>query len=97
MSTMISEVYEAFRAANVPDQKARAAAEAVANLEPLPIQYADYTVWQHNSLQGETLEKLIAYWQQQLAGSGFVLDLPTDRPRPPIQNGKGQVCPAEQN
>jgi hypothetical protein len=48
----------------------------------LPIQYADYAVWQRNWLQGEVLEQQLAYWKHQLDGAPPVLLLPTDRPRP---------------
>lgn len=54
-------------------------------LEELPIQYADYAVWQHEWLQGEVLEEQLSYWKQHLAGAPAVLELPTDRPRPPVQ------------
>ena len=50
-------------------------------LPDLPIQYADFTCWEHEQLQGVTREKLLAYWKQQLAGLA-PLELPTDRPRP---------------
>ena len=50
-------------------------------LEELPVQYADYAVWQQNELQDERQARLLQYWQQQLAGLA-VLELPTDRARP---------------
>jgi amino acid adenylation domain-containing protein len=58
---------------------------------PLPellVQYADYAVWQRAWLQGEELERQLAYWRSQLAGLG-VLELPTDRPRPTVQSFRG--------
>ena len=55
-------------------------------LAPLPIQYADYAVWQRSWLQGEVLERQLAYWKAKLAGAPTVLDLPLDRPRPPVQD-----------
>lgn len=55
-------------------------------LPPLPIQYADYTVWQRQHLQGQTLEHLLDYWQQKLQGVPTLFELPTDHPRPPIQS-----------
>jgi amino acid adenylation domain-containing protein len=58
-------------------------------LEPLPIQYADYAVWQIDGLTGEALERKLAYWKRQLAGPLPVLELPTDHPRPPTQTYNG--------
>ncbi|MEI7382526.1 condensation domain-containing protein, partial [Pectobacterium versatile] len=40
-----------------------------APLPPLPVQYADYAVWQRQSLQGETLDGLRDYWRHQLEGA----------------------------
>ena len=62
-----------------------------AELPELPIQYADYAVWQRNWLQGEVLEKQLAYWRTQLDGAPPVLSLPTDRPRPAVQMFRGAV------
>lgn len=50
-------------------------------LPELPIQYADYAVWQREWLQGSVLEKQLAFWKAQLKDVP-VLDRPTDRPRP---------------
>jgi len=50
-------------------------------LEPLPIQYADYTHWQRQWLTGEVLENKLNYWRKQLADSPPLLDLPKDFPR----------------
>lgn len=58
------------------------------SLPELPIQYADFAVWQREWLQGDVLEKQVEYWRQQLANL-LVLDLPTDRPRPSIQSYRG--------
>jgi amino acid adenylation domain-containing protein len=58
-------------------------------LAELPIQYADYAQWQRAWLQGEALDRQIAYWKQHLAGAPRALDLPTDRPRPPVQTHRG--------
>ncbi|HEU5367284.1 MAG TPA: amino acid adenylation domain-containing protein, partial [Ktedonobacterales bacterium] len=55
----------------------------------LPIQYADYAIWQRERLQNEQMQRLLTYWKQQLAGAPAVLDLPTDHPRPSIQTFKG--------
>ncbi|HEU5378228.1 MAG TPA: amino acid adenylation domain-containing protein [Ktedonobacteraceae bacterium] len=58
-------------------------------LPPLPIQYADYALWQRARLQGETLRRHLAYWKKQLADLPPVLQLPLDRPRPPMQSFRG--------
>ncbi|MFN6441574.1 MAG: amino acid adenylation domain-containing protein [Nostoc sp. DedSLP01] len=60
-------------------------------LPELPIQYADFAVWQRQWLTGEVLERQLAYWQKQLTGVSGVLELPTDRPRPPVQTFRGGV------
>lgn len=60
-------------------------------LLPLPIQYADYAVWQREYLQGQVLERQITYWKEQLAGAPTLLNLPTDRPRPKVQSGRGAI------
>ncbi len=60
-------------------------------LPALPIQYADFAVWQRQQLQGEVLAEQIQYWKTQLAGAPAVLNLPTDRPRPPVQTMRGAV------
>src|SRR5260221_37863 len=58
-------------------------------LPELPIQYRDFALWQRQHLQGEVLESHLSYWRQQLAGQLPVLELPTDRPRPPVQTYRG--------
>jgi amino acid adenylation domain-containing protein len=57
-------------------------------LPELPIQYADFAVWQRAWLQGEFLAKELAYWKQQLANIP-ALRLPTDRARPIVQSFQG--------
>ncbi|HEX3551675.1 MAG TPA: condensation domain-containing protein, partial [Thermoanaerobaculia bacterium] len=57
-------------------------------LPELAIQYADFALWQRLWLQGEVLEREIAYWRQRLAGV-VPLELPTDRPRPAVQTSRG--------
>ncbi len=52
-----------------------------APLEALPVQYADYAVWQRSWLAGETLEAQLGYWKERLAGAPPLLEIPTDRPR----------------
>jgi hypothetical protein len=51
----------------------------------LPIQYADYAAWQHQSLQGGILEAQLGYWREQLRGELSALALPLDHPRPAVQ------------
>ena len=67
--------------------------QAFSNSQPsplpdLPIQYADYAVWQREWLKGEELERQISYWKKQLEEIS-PLQLPTDRPRPPVQTHRG--------
>ncbi|MGB3204148.1 MAG: condensation domain-containing protein, partial [Crinalium sp.] len=57
-------------------------------LPELPIQYADFAVWQRQYLQGEELNKQLTYWKQQLSGALPVLELPTDI-RPTVPTFKG--------
>ena len=59
-------------------------------LPPLPVQYADFAVWQREWLTGEVLDGQLAYWRGQLAGLP-VLDLPADRPRPPVRSTAGAL------
>jgi len=56
-----------------------------AALPPLELQYTDFIRWQSELLASAEGERLWAYWKKQLAGPLPVLELPTDRPRPPIQ------------
>ena len=58
-------------------------------LANLPVQYADFAVWQRNWLSGEILESQLSYWKKQLKGAPAVLNLPTDRPRPARQSYRG--------
>ncbi len=51
-------------------------------LKELPLRYTDFAVWQRGLLQGETLERELAYWRRQLGGQLPDLELPLDRPRP---------------
>ncbi|HEU0299474.1 MAG TPA: amino acid adenylation domain-containing protein, partial [Longimicrobium sp.] len=60
-------------------------------LPPLPVQYADYALWQREHLAGETLAKQLAFWRGALAGAPPALELPTDRPRPPAERHRGRV------
>ncbi|WP_373528143.1 amino acid adenylation domain-containing protein [Nostoc sp.] len=58
-------------------------------LAPLPIQYADFAIWQRQWLQGDVLQSQLSYWQQQLASSPALSSLPTDRPRGAVQTYHG--------
>ena len=62
-------------------------------LPELEIQYADYSVWQRQWLQGEVLERQMNYWRTRLADAPEALELPTDRPRPARVNFAGATVP----
>lgn len=64
-------------------------------LEPLPIQYADYALWQRSWMEAGERERQLAYWRQQLGGEQPVLELPTDRPRPSVQSPAGDSLQVE--
>ncbi|HEY0604611.1 MAG TPA: amino acid adenylation domain-containing protein, partial [Herpetosiphonaceae bacterium] len=57
-------------------------------LPPLPVQYADYALWQRQWVTGAVLDQQLAYWQHQLADAP-VLELPSDRPRPAMPSHQG--------
>jgi len=61
-------------------------------LPELPIQYADFAVWQRGWLEGEVFERQLAYWRKQLADLP-ALQLPTDRPRPAVMSYRGARHP----
>ena len=60
-------------------------------LRELPIQYADFAMWQRQRLQGKFLREQIEYWKEKLDGAPEVLRMPTDRPRPPVQRFRGRI------
>src|SRR5262249_13253223 len=62
-------------------------------LPPLSCRYSDFVSWQEQMLAGPRGEKLWNFWQNQLRGPLPVLDLPTDRPRPPLQTYSGASYP----
>ncbi|WP_238539735.1 non-ribosomal peptide synthase/polyketide synthase [Corallococcus macrosporus] len=64
-----------------------------AALPELPVQYADYAVWQRGWLQGETLRAQLGWWKSQLAGAPHALELPTDKPRPEVLRHHGAAVP----
>src|SRR6202034_26570 len=65
------------------------ATDRPASLPQLPLQFADYAVWQQKFMQGKGLRRQLEYWKQELSGARTSLDLPTDRPRPEMQSFKG--------
>jgi alpha-ketoglutarate-dependent taurine dioxygenase len=74
----LAALYEAFRAGRR------------APLPELPIQYADFALWQRRCLRdGAALERLTSYWKRRLAGAPPRLEVPADHPRPPIQSLRG--------
>jgi amino acid adenylation domain-containing protein len=62
-----------------------------ARLPDMPIQYADFAVWQHKWLQGDVLTQQLAFWQNHLADAPLILNLPTDLPRPKLQSTRGSL------
>ncbi|MBW3655943.1 MAG: amino acid adenylation domain-containing protein, partial [Gemmatimonadetes bacterium] len=73
----LSALYEAYRSGGESP------------LPELPVQYADYAVWQREQMRGEALERQLAYWTERLQGAPALLELPTDRPRPAVQTYRG--------
>ncbi|WP_193076029.1 non-ribosomal peptide synthetase [Pseudomonas sp. FME51] len=67
------------------------------SLPELPIQYADYAIWQRQWMEAGEQERQLAYWKEQLGDEQPVLELPTDRPRPAIQNQQGAGLSIELN
>ena len=73
----LSELYRAYRSSKPSP------------LPELPIQYADFAVWQRRALEGNTLDEQLAYWKRQLGGALPALELPLDHPRPVVQDHDG--------
>ncbi|MBD2741472.1 non-ribosomal peptide synthetase [Coleofasciculus sp. FACHB-1120] len=74
----VTELYKAFTTGEI------------SLLPELPIQYADFAVWQRQYLQGEVLEKHLSYWKQQLSGN-LLLEFPSDRSRSAVQSNRGAI------
>jgi len=74
-----SELYNAFAANKAP------------MLPALPVQYSDYAQWQREYLTGAELRRQADYWRHCLDGAPALLELPTDRPRPPVQQYRGST------
>ena len=68
--------------------RARIAGETL-SLQPLPVQCADVAVWQRSVLESGESGRDIQFWEQQLKDAPDVLDLPSDRPRPPVKSSRG--------
>ena len=62
-----------------------------AALPELPVQYADYAEWQAKEVTPAALRSESEYWSGKLAGAGFSLEVPTDRPRPRVQTTNGSM------
>ncbi len=77
MAREISELYQAF-AQGLPSP-----------LPPLPIQYADFALWQRRWLTADVLSAELAWWRERLDGLAPTLELPADRPRPARQSFRG--------
>ncbi|WP_130903346.1 non-ribosomal peptide synthetase [Pseudomonas sp. Sample_23] len=75
----LSALYEAF-----VDERA-------SPLEPLPVQYLDYSVWQRQWLESGERQRQLDYWTAQLGREHPLLELPGDRPRPPVQSHQGEL------
>jgi non-ribosomal peptide synthetase component F len=62
-------------------------------LPALPVQYADFAVWQRDRAGSEAEQAQVDYWTRQLARAPAVLSLPTDRPRPAVASDRGATLP----
>lgn len=80
MQVMVEEVVQAYTA--------RSQGQAIA-LPALPIQYADYALWQRSWMEAGEKERQLEYWRDLLGGDQPVLELPVDRPRPAVQSYRG--------
>ncbi|HEX8905452.1 MAG TPA: condensation domain-containing protein, partial [Longimicrobiaceae bacterium] len=71
------------------------AAGGEARLAALPVQYADFAVWQREQLHDAALEPHLAWWRERLAGAPPVLELPADHPRPAAPTYRGGSVPVK--
>ncbi|HSF39094.1 MAG TPA: amino acid adenylation domain-containing protein, partial [Thermoanaerobaculia bacterium] len=76
MGILLSELSALYRGAPLPE---------------LPVQMGDFAAWQRRWLSGDRLESLLDRWRRLLAGAPATLELPADRPRPPVQSYRGAV------
>jgi amino acid adenylation domain-containing protein len=65
------------------------------DLPELPIQYADFAAWQREQIGGERLKELLSWWTKSVGGAPAVIELPTDRQRPPVQSFRGASVKVE--
>jgi amino acid adenylation domain-containing protein len=63
------------------------------DLPELPVQYADFAVWQREQLSGAEMERQLAFWRRELEGAPAALEMPTDRPRPAVESFRGASHP----
>jgi hypothetical protein len=73
------ELYEARKLSRAP------------RLPELPVQYADYAVWQRENLRGTELQRLLDFWTREVDGAPQILELPTDRPHPDVLTFEGRL------
>ena len=77
MATLIDELIAAYVAGGTPD------------LKPLSIQYADYAAWENRPQHAQEIDAGLDYWRRTLSDAVPVVELPHDRPRPPVQTFRG--------
>ena len=73
----LATIYDALAAGEAP------------RLPELAIQYADYAVWEREEFSGQKLQNYVDFWRKTLAGAPALLELPSDRPRPPVETFRG--------
>ncbi|HEU4883152.1 MAG TPA: amino acid adenylation domain-containing protein, partial [Longimicrobium sp.] len=77
----LAALYEAYRAGDASP------------LDELPVQYADYAAWQRGRVDDGAQARQLAYWTERLSGAPELLELPADRPRPPVPSLRGAAVP----